>query len=324
MQKTIKHCALLVVIFFQSIFCWAVEQERYAIVFDVGNVLLHEPNHFTVFCKAVKKAGGWMRNMFHLNYSLEQKFYDVLNNVGQQFSMPVPVYTKKGPAPHAISVRMAGLINGDEIIDEAGAVIEKWLNEDSCNPDNDKHFSSEQQAELVYSLIKVTMESQSFINFVKPYSEGLKLLQRCASEKYENGVHRHELFIFSNFDTQSWDILLRDHAQFKQGIAAAVPGACEMCSVGDSCGSHRLVSGMFQSEYHVKPNRAFFQVLLHQCALHGIIPEHVIFLDDIEENVIVARSLGITAYHVIDKKSFKTIARDLEQKGILTELSLKN
>jgi len=322
MKSFIKRGAALLIVVIQGVLCWADQSERYAIVFDVGNVLIHEPK-YNAF-KAALREVGVMKSLLHIPslISLEQKYYDVLNNVGLKVHLPVPTYSRGKKGPHAIGVRMTDHMTGQEIIDEAGDLIRMWIAEDNCRPcpyheNLPKHFESAYQAELVQSLIRTTIDPQKFVSLISPYHEGLSLLKRCAAEKNQYGAPRHELFLLSNFDTPSWNLLM-ENAVVKEGVSP-VADTCEICCEAGSCGTHRLISGMFRSENHIKPNPVFYHVLLHQCAQHGIQPDHVIFCDDNLQNIEAARQLGIRAYHVTDVKSFDAIAREWEQEEILTQ-----
>jgi FMN phosphatase YigB (HAD superfamily) len=325
MDKSMRRCVAYLVIFAQGFLCWADQSERYAIVFDVGNVLIKEPGsdwrgNLSIFSLIAQDTGGFLKAAFSAR-GLSDKFYDVLNNVGLHVTFPVPMYSRGKLMHHGLAVKMTDIMTPQEIIDEANAVIDLWLAEDRCRPCPYhekllKHFSTPHQAELVRSLIYTTVDPERFVSLISPYEAGLELLERCASEKNEYGAPRHELFLLSNFDASSWNLLIKND-RIEQGTAS-VPHRCEICSESGSCGTHRLISGMFKSENHVKPNLVFYHVLLHQCAQHGIMPDHVIFCDDNVQNIEAAGRLGICAYHVADAKSFTAIAHDLEAKGILS------
>ena len=68
-----------------------------------------------------------------------------------------------------------------------------------------------------------------------------------------------------------------------------------------------LDGGLLSCDYHViKPDPAFYRILIDR---YDLVPEECVFLDDLEENLETARSLGI---HTILVKDHEQAAADLK------------
>ena len=66
--------------------------------------------------------------------------------------------------------------------------------------------------------------------------------------------------------------------------------------------------GIMSCDYHViKPDPAFYRILIDR---YDLVPEECVFLDDLEENLETARSLGI---HTILVRDHEQAAADLRK-----------
>ncbi|MES2966033.1 MAG: HAD family phosphatase [Bdellovibrionota bacterium] len=126
------------------------------------------------------------------------------------------------------------------------------------------------------------------------------------------------------------------HERWPEMMAGLIPGTADVIRDIEAQGKHGLFAlsnwssetfehakkrfpelKLFRSivlsgdEKMIKPDPKFFRLLETR---HGVVPSSAIFVDDVEKNIVAARSLG---YHTHHFKSASELRRDLDDRGIL-------
>jgi FMN phosphatase YigB (HAD superfamily) len=149
-----------------------------------------------------------------------------------------------------------------------------------------------QTSNIIFDLAHVLFlpEMTSFKTFtLTPIAPGIEILNRCA-EYTDSLGNKHRLFVLSNLDLDSLGKLKEKFPE----IFARFEGI--------------LVSAMVS---YKKPDPRIFSHLLN---LYDLKAENSIFIDDKVENVIAARSLGITG---ILCDNHESVAKELKIYGAL-------
>lgn len=126
--------------------------------------------------------------------------------------------------------------------------------------------------------------------YFTPIEQGIALLEQCAAQRADDGTQAHRLFVLSNLDSESLEILTStfpDIFKLFEGV---------------------LISGMVN---YKKPDPRIFNHLLTTYNLHA---SSSIFIDDRHENVRIAQTLGITGIVCDD---YKKVASELKILGII-------
>lgn len=123
-----------------------------------------------------------------------------------------------------------------------------------------------------------------------PIEPGIALLRQCAAQRDETGARTHKLFILSNLGLP----LLEQLTNTFPDIITLFDGI--------------LVSGMVNIK---KPDPAIF---IHLLSKYGLIANTCIFIDDAQENVTAATSVGITGIVCAD---YGVVERELQKLNAL-------
>jgi HAD superfamily hydrolase (TIGR01509 family) len=135
-------------------------------------------------------------------------------------------------------------------------------------------FTHPCEQRIITNLIRMIFTPELFVATRKIYPEAIKFIKACKQQG-------HDVFIISNWDTESFRLLQQLYADlFDQTDGIVLSG----------------------NENELKPSTTIYQILLDRYHLD---PHDCWFIDDQKENVIAAQKLGIHGIVCPYKRSFK-------------------
>lgn len=146
------------------------------------------------------------------------------------------------------------------------------------------NYSTGEKA-LFCSIAEWLFTPEKFIESVRP----IKIMHKLAYALKSKG---YKLYILSNWDAESFSILIKKHQSFFK--------------IFDDI----LISG---NEKIGKPDPEFYQILLQR---HQLNPAECVFIDDEQHNIMTAQKLGIQG---ILQKSFTSVVHQLRKIGIMKQ-----
>lgn len=146
------------------------------------------------------------------------------------------------------------------------------------------NYSTGQKA-LFCSIAEWLFTPEKFIEAVRPIKITHKLAYALKSKGYK-------LYILSNWDAESFSLLIKKHQSFFK--------------IFDDI----LISG---HEKIGKPDAQFYNTLLQK---HNLYPAECVFIDDEQHNIIAAKKLGIQG---ILQTSFSSLVNHLRKIGIMKQ-----
>jgi len=243
------------------------------ILFDLGGVLL-EVNKNDV----LKKMGFCNICLFILiNRKFPNKlfFYKTLREIE-----PFSNTTAKDPdgdiLPYSICSWLKSLSSNKELIEQLSNSVEEF---------NKKgYFKNNLEKNIFLKFIDTTFNPKTLAAVSHPIKEGIALLKDCHKQQ------RHKLYIISNWDKESFEIIFKKYP--------------EIFDLFDGI----VISGIAQE---IKPNKGIYEYLLNT---YNLQPKECIFIDDQEENIFTAETLGIKG---ILCKNFADVRKTLQSYGVL-------
>ena len=216
--------------------------------------------------------------------------FDILSLMGtQEGDEENLVCTDTGyPFPAILVDWQCGTVTGKEIYDEALGYLEelKAL----------KYFSSKCEYRLVKNSLRIMLDPAILANNMKTINKGLKLVHELSEMVDDQGNPIHELYILSNFDPDSFEILY-NHKDNQKLFGYFKPG-------------NIVVSGKIGL---AKPHRDIFEYLFKTYNLKA---ENCILIDDQKENINAARKCGIKSFHCKNMQ-YKKLREQLKDAKIL-------
>lgn len=226
------------------------------VIFDMGGVLL-KVSKFTCF----RHLG--FKTIFYRN--IGNRFVDFITSLQPEFetpSLPRAKYLNKD-LPPLMCLWQKGELS-----------CEQFVNKIKDATENSKFFVSDTEKILVQRSAELLLpENHLNIQNIKP--SGLKLLTEVKNKKDQQGNYINNVFIISNFDSETFDLLVNKFPEiFNQFDKEQI-----------------IVSGKVKM---MKPHKDIFQ---HTIKKFQLDPKSCIFIDDQLENVEGAQSCGMNAIH---------------------------
>ena len=257
------------------------------LIWDLGGVLFKE-NHLGIAHKIGIRRFLAYTFVDKQTPFIEPLIFKVLETFGiQEEEVSQRVCTKRGTHIPAIMCDwFAGKKSSFEILEAVNKRIEAL--------DKEKYFISPRQKKLVQETIRVMFDPKVIGRHMRPIRKGVKLLKECAQVTNSDGTKKHTLFVLSNWDPLSFEVLYEHNSH--------------VFSFFDP--NHIVVSGHIGL---VKPHKSCFQYILDAYKLN---PQDCIFIDDQEVNVNNARSFKMTAL-LAKKGDYKTLRKKLKELQVL-------
>ncbi len=224
--------------------------------------------------------------------TLLEKVFDVLSLIAgsQETSLEDIVYSDSDlPMPQVMVEWQLGSRDPHDILEDALLFADE-LKEFG-------YFASAREYRLVKQALRIMLEPDILAGNIKPIKKGLKLLRECAQEVDEHGNPLHELYILSNWDPASFD-LLQESEKLEELFSYFKP-------------ENIFVSGKINK---IKPHKNSYEYVLSKIkAQHpDAKPEDCIFIDDRAENIEAAKKCKIRAIH-LDNKNYKKVREALKE-----------
>lgn len=243
-----------------------------SILCDLGGVLINT-DKVTVF-----RSLGLLRlckyllqnpRITTLGSHLRTRLFAFLKTIQESSTISVTSYDETGQElPPCMCDWLAGKIPSEQLLIQIAAKAEQ----------DKTFFKNSLEKDIILAIIKIMFEPDQFIKSRKLNKAALNYLKACKKAG-------HSLYILSNWDAHSFDILQERFPELKDLFDGAV------------------TSGQVGT---IKPDKAIYQTVLSKYQLN---PDDTLFLDDRPENVQAAQELGInTILCTPDKTStFDTI-----------------
>jgi FMN phosphatase YigB (HAD superfamily) len=246
------------------------------IFFDLGGVLFHSSRQ-----EAIKAIG--LKNC--LNYYVQLKkpengkkyLFNSLDRLKAKSARSPQAYDGQLPLPQYIIDWLRGNYptNADLLHDVHHGINELEL--------------SSQDKEFIKGVARFMFDPAIFAQSVQIIPEGLEILQACYAQQNPDGSRAHRLFIISNWDAESYEILCQR------------PDLQHFWSMFDGA----IISGQVKS---MKPEREIFDIARH--IAHN--KEGGIFIDDQPENIEAANQLNFRGALCDSHESIWQILEDNE------------
>ena len=215
--------------------------------------------------------------------------FDVLEkmNLSEEHTAEVAADDEGNPLPVIMNNWLAGLITGQE----AFKSVSEYIN----HLDMQHYFVSKRQKQLVIKTIEQMFNPETLVAATYPITDGITLLHDCYHAKNPDGTTKNTLFILSNWDDVSFELLKKKYA-----------------SIFDTYfEKHRIIiSGAIGL---IKPKKEAFKYVLHTYHLD---PKDCIFIDDQYGNILAAQSVDITSL-LVCKGNYTTLRNILIKLGVL-------
>lgn len=251
------------------------------ILFDIGGVLL-KPEKLTI----VSNMGyaNLLKYVFYLNnpLKLKKRWFSILNSISAPEVGPnYEQATHRGMfLPDIMAAWLRDTTPCDTLLDYAMAAIEK---------NTTKKF---EQA-LFKTIALTTFEPETHVATQKWMPAAIDIVHQCHEQQDENGNRKHKLYILSNYNNEAFMLLYQRNKDFF-----------------DTCFDGLIISGAVGV---IKPSAAIYTLAMD---MYNLEPSDCYFIDDQEENLMSAQTLGIHTIHCKDY-DYKQIRKDLKKHNII-------
>ena len=193
-----------------------------------------------------------------INHHIKSKFFEILNNTATLHSYDTNANNEQAYDEHSnpIPFFMCAWLAGAMQSEEIRTLV---LNTIEQFPEWFDH-PAEQKA--ISNLVTMVFTPESFIRTRKLYTNGITFIKACKKQG-------HKVYVLSNWDIESFKLLKKKYPQLFNLFDGIV------------------ISGKSKS---LKPSPTIYTTLLAKYALD---PRHCWFIDDQQENVSAACSMGI-------------------------------
>ncbi len=216
------------------------------------------------------------------------QLFKVLNTIKIPHDESCEATAEGKPLPPIVCKWLAGELTQEQ--------VEKYLETPLLERVPDGFFNSKREARLAESLLRSLTNPEAIASSVKIIKEGISLLKECSEQYDEKGNQRHTLYILSNWDSYSFDYVLRSlHLQdlFKYFNK-----------------SNLIISGDIG---HVKPHDSIYEYVLETYSLN---PFDTILIDDQQENIQGALENGMKGI-LLDNSNYDEVRQKLKEYGVL-------
>jgi FMN phosphatase YigB (HAD superfamily) len=237
--------------------------KNWTILWDLGGPLFN-PDKLGVareigLSNFIKHAVGDLKNP-----NVQRRLFELLSMLDTEEQKKVPhAGTAEGDAlPGIMCAWQAGTLTGTEII----AIVHRHLTQ--------LYKKGKLYSKREYILLKKTVQAMFdptiLARNIRPIEAGVQLLKECYFTYDTNGIRKHRLIAFSNWDHLSFDQFYeRNKDIFAYFDAVIISGHIKL----------------------IKPHKEAYQYVLETCHLD---PKKCILIDDQKINIDTARSCGIT------------------------------
>lgn len=257
-----------------------------AIIFDLGGVLVSSSKTKIArniglgsFISYFFKQGDGPENIFNLVMDILDTIEPAIATDNEPFAYLSGKKIRRLPTLYC--KWLAGKAKSSEIKQAALKEVEKRSKE--------KRFSHKIEKKLTIKTINSMFNPQLIARATKRIKRGMNLVSDLKAKG-------HDLYILSNWDNESFNTLCNNSKNkelfklFKK--------------------EHILISGQL-GDY--KPHQSIFQTLIKRFNLDV---KDCVFIDDQEENIAAAKSIGIQAFH-LPHKCYKELRIELKRERIL-------
>lgn len=222
------------------------------VVFDLGGVLFNI-NYGLMYRQICKQAGfSFLYYLLIKRKNPRDLLFQVLNDIDLSDSEQKGACDDAGnPLPKALVHWLQGTASNQEIRNMVESVLEEDF---SCYEAVEKR--------VIKTIVNGIFDSKYTTSILSLNKDGAALVQKCIK-------HGHKVFVLSNIDAESFDVLYRQYPDFFDLFDGVVASA---------------------KVHLMKPDPAIFRYLLDTYQLD---PQETVFIDDQEENVKAAETVGI-------------------------------
>jgi FMN phosphatase YigB (HAD superfamily) len=271
-------------VLFLALNCIISSIQPAVVIFDMEGVL-------------VKKSSaqvGWhigLRNFFgfYNPFKLEQRLFNFLDLLEPRNPNTPQAYRSNMLLPQI----MCDWLCGDKTTTE----IQRRINEGLTT--YGYFFSSPTEKNLIRATTAFMFNPSLLARVMYPVKDGVKLLKQCYRKKNQAGERANKVYILSNWDPESFDILLQ------RKIIRRMLKYCDGI----------IISGQV---HMMKPDPEIFELLFNT---FNVSPDEelTIFIDDQEENIQAACDLGKEQFTAIHCKNFnhRPVNKELKRLDVI-------
>lgn len=255
------------------------------IIFDCNGVLVQKSSFYALWTIGPSKFFGAFNPL-----SIQETFFYHLHQIKPRLpKTPLAYYQDRILLPQIMCDWFAGFITSSEILQ----ITQQYFNTIQHTID------SPAKVQLFKAIANLMFTPHKLANVIVPSAGGLALLKKCYEQKTVCGNRMHKIFMLTNWDAESFDVLAKDTALNKI--------------------FHCLDDIMVSAHVNlIKPDPAIYQRAFLQ---FGIDPDQelTIYIDDELCNIKTAQSLHKKNLHCLhcNNFNFKTIKKELKRLGIL-------
>jgi len=267
MHKRVKTLLLAFFIFYGS---WIHSAN---IIFDLGGVLVG-----TSYVSSIFQIGIWSCIRFAIGLNnpslLKNRIFELLEHIdSEKMNIHGAEDGSGNKLPSIMCDWQLGIQTDEEIKEKIDSYIEQ----------NPNFFHSNMEKQIITNALTMMFTPELFTRTVKLFKGAVSFVKKCK----ENG---HNLFILSNFDSESFEILKTMYPKLFDLFEA----------------ENILISGDIGL---IKPDPQIYAYLLDKFNLD---PNNCIFFDDQEVNIEAAKKFGIHGI-VCKNHDYKEMEKQLEE-----------
>lgn len=256
-------------------------------IFDLGGVLIDTDPIVSLRHMGLKNLAHCMiafkKGPTAINQHIKTKFFEILDNVATTHNNTIPTddhyaYDEHG---NTLPSLMCLWLAGTMQSDEIRTLALESIEQ---SPDWFDH-TAERQA--IQNLISMVFTPEHFVASRKLYTNGIGFIKACKKQG-------HNVYVLSNWDTESFTLLQTKYAHLFDLFDGIV------------------ISGDSNA---VKPSPTIYTTLLDR---YNLDPQKCWFIDDQQENVAAASTVGIngilcTHTGPVKRPNFKRIAQQIKE-----------
>lgn len=258
------------------------------IIWDLGSTLFS--TSFMTFAYKIGLHNFLAYMIFDLrNPNVKAIVFDVLQKINPTEENPKEIATddEGNPLPIVMNRWLAGLVPATETLKSIHDYIEQL--------DARNYFVSKRQKRLVAKTIDQMFNPETLVEATHPIEDAITLLDECFHAKNGDGSPKNILFVLSNWDDISFELLRKRYAAIFDTYFDK---------------HHVIISGAIGL---IKPQKEAFAYVLRTYQLDA---HDCIFIDDQYDNVLAAQAVGITSL-LVCKDNYKTLRTILTKLDVL-------
>ncbi len=256
------------------------------IIWDLGDTLFRISPY-----KMAWKIGIWNIASYSLfdwrSPNIKHMLYDVLDKLNPSEEHPYEIATDNEGRPMPIIMHhwLAGAVSGTEVMKSVREYIDHL--------ELQHYFVSAREKRLLLAVLEQMFNPEAFVDTIYPIMDGINLLHDCYHAKDAHGKLKNKLFVLSNWDEASSEVLQRRYADIFNTYFHGV-----------------IMSGAIGL---IKPQKNAFEYVLKT---YDLDPKETIFIDDQYDNILAAQSVGIIGL-LMCRDNYKTLRNVLTKLGAL-------